>query len=545
MKTIAWRCRITGGQTLAGMVALLMLLLFTQPGLAGGGEHRALELLLKKGVITQEEYDQAVQEEQREKAEEEQRKRGEEEQRAKQAKAEEEQRAKQATTFTTKNGLQVRLGGFAEFDFISDSTRSFQEIVGSRPVLHSNTVSGANSQLFFSPRNSRIILDVRAPERNSIKSRLFFSMDFIGNQPAVGSSNVTEFSQTASPDARIFQLFFVAETPVVDVKVGQDWSRFGFMSQYSRGQVSTAATPANMFNRWIQASVSKQLQVTDTLSLTPVFSVERPPQADGTLPSFVGGVQIAYSGLKAPYNGAQAADVSLKALSLQVSGVGRRLEANSGGPTTYPAGTQPNLSSQTYATGWGVSTSMFIPIIPSRDGEIGNTAHLVMEGVTGAGIADFFNGLSWGVCSATCGNATSSNFGGSTFGQTNIDAGLAAVSSKTGTFEAIRTTSMMVHGTYYLPDNGKTWIGGGYGTMYSSNANEMTCTATATIQCNGGANRTLNSIYDRNSTYYGYLYHDFTQEIRMGLETNFTRTGYADGSNAENRRVMMSLYWRF
>jgi hypothetical protein len=27
-----------------------------------------------------------------------------------------------------------------------------------------------------------------------------------------------------SPDARIFQLFFVAETPVVDVKVGQDWS---------------------------------------------------------------------------------------------------------------------------------------------------------------------------------------------------------------------------------------------------------------------------------------------------------------------------------
>lgn len=540
--TIAWRCRITGGQTLAGMVALLMLLLFTQAGLAAGGEHRALELLLKKGVITQEEYDQAVQEEQRERAEEEQRKRVEEERRAK---AEEEQRAKQATTFTTKNGLQVRLGGFAEFDFISDSTRSFQEIVGSRPVLHSDTVSGANSQLFFSPRNSRIILDVRAPERNSIKSRLFFSMDFIGNQPAVGSSNVTEFSQTASPDARIFQLFFVAETPVVDVKVGQDWSRFGFMSQYSRGQVSTAATPANMFNRWIQASVSKQLQVTDALSLTPVFSVERPPQADGTLPSFVGGVQIAYSGLKAPYNGAQAADVSLKALSLQVSGVGRRLEANSGGPTTYPAGTQPNLSSQTYATGWGVSTSMFIPIIPSRDGEIGNTAHLVMEGVTGAGIADFFNGLSWGVCSSTCGNATNSNFGGSTFGQTNIDAGLAAVSSKTGTFEAIRTTSMMVHGTYYLPDNGKTWIGGGYGTMYSSNANEMTCTATATVNCNGGANRTLHSLYDRNSTYYGYLYHDFTQEIRMGLETNFTRTSYADNSYAENRRVMMSLYWRF
>lgn len=518
--------------SLAGMVALVTVLLCTQPGLAGGGEHRTLQLLLNKGIITQQEYDQAVQEEERAKVEDEQR-----------AKVEEEKRAKQANFFT-KNGLQVRLGGFAEFDFIGDSTQSFQELVGNRPVLHSNTVSGANDQVFFSPRNSRIILDVRAPERNSIKSRLFLSMDFLGNQPAVGTSTVTEFSQMTSPDLRIFQLFFVAETPMVDVKVGQDWSRFGFMSLYSKGQVSTAVTPANMFNRWIQASVSKELRMTEALALTPVFSVERPPQANGTMPSLVAGVQIAHNGLKAPYNGAQAADTSLRSLSLQVSGVGRRLEANSGGPTDPAMGGQPSLSSQTYVTGWGVSTSFFLPVLPSKNGEIGNTAHVVMEGVTGAGIADFFNGLSWGVCNPVCGfSATNSGFGGPTFGQTNIDNGLAAVSSQTGKFEAIRTVSMMVHGTYYLPDDGKTWVGGGYGTVYSSNAAQMTCTTSAAA-C-GGATRTLHSIYDRESTYYGYLYHDFTQEIRMGLETNFTRTSYADNSYAENRRVMVSLYYRF
>jgi hypothetical protein len=102
---------------------------------------------------------------------------------------------------------------------------------------------------------------------------------------------------------------------------------------------------------------------------------------------------------------------------------------------------------------------------------------------------------------------------------------------------------MMVHGTYYLPDDGKTWVGGGYGTVYSSNAAQMTC-ITSAAAC-GGATRTLNSIYDRESTYYGYLYHDFTQELRIGLETNFTRTSYADNSYAENRRVMASLYYRF
>jgi hypothetical protein len=520
------------GQALAGMVALLSVLLFTQPSLAGGDDHRALQLLLNKGIITQQEYDQALEEEQR-------------------AKVEAEQPAKQANGIT-KNGLQVKLGGFAELDFIGDNTRSFQEIIGNRPVLQSHTLAGANSQFVTSPRNSRITFDVRAPERDGIKSRYFAAIDFLGNQPAIGTSGVSEFSSLTSPVARIFQMYFLVETPAVDVKIGQDWSRFGFMSQYSRGSVSVAATPANMFNRWIQASVSKQLRLTDTLFLTPVFSVERPPQADATLPSFVAGVQVAYRGLQAPYMGASSSDVSLKPLSLQVSGVGRRLEANSGGPTNASGG-QPNLNSQTYATGWGVSSSVFVPVLPSRDGEMGNTAHLVMEGVTGAGIADFFNGLSWGVCSPVCGAATNSGFGGAAFGQTNIDGGLAAVSSQTGKFEAIRTTSMMVHGTYFLPDDGKTWIGGGYGTIYSSNANQMTCGSTsgtavqqaASASSCGGAVRTSHSIYDRDSTYYAHLFHDFTPEIRAGLETIWVRTTYADRANAENRRIQLSFFWRF
>jgi hypothetical protein len=501
------------------MVALVTVLLFTQPSFAGGDEHRTLRLLQEKGIITQQEYDQAVTEEQRE-----------------------ETREKQEDA-VTKNDLQIKLGGFAEIDFVGDNTQSFAEIIGNRPVLHSNTVGGANSQFFTSLQSSRITLDVRAPERDGIKSRFYGAMDFLGNQPAIGSPGMSSLTFQTNATPRIFQLYFLVESPAIDVKIGQDWSRFGFMSQYSRGQLSVAATPANMFNRWIQASLSKRLSLTDTLTLTPVFSVERPPQATGTLPSFVAGVQVAHHGLQAPYTGSSTGDIALKPLSFQVSGVGRRLEANSGGPTNSSGG-QPNLSSQTYVTGWGVSTSVFVPVLPSRDGEMGNTAHVVMEGVTGAGISDMFNGLSWGVCNSVCGySSTSSGFGGDAFGQTNIDNGLAAVSSQTGKFEAIRTTSMMVHATYYLPDQGKTWVGGGYGTIYSSNANEMTCTVSASF-C-GGAVRTSQSIYVRDSTYYAYVFHDFTQEIRAALMTNWVRTTYADGANAENHRIQLSFFWRF
>jgi hypothetical protein len=41
------------------------------------------------------------------------------------------------------------------------------------------------------------------------------------------------------------------------------------------------------------------------------------------------------------------------------------------------------------------------------------------------------------------------------------------------------------------------------------------------------------------------VFHDFTQEIRAALMTNWVRTTYADGANAENHRIQLSFFWRF
>jgi hypothetical protein len=71
----------------------------------------------------------------------------------------------------------------------------------------------------------------------------------------------------------------------------------------------------------------------------------------------------------------------------------------------------------------------------------------------------------------------------------------------------------------------------------------MTCLVSVAF-C-GGAVRTSQSIYIRDSTYYAYVFHDFTQEIRTALTTNWVRTTYADGANAENHRIQLSFFWRF
>ena len=58
--TVTCRGRITVGQLLAGAVALLVTLLLSQLSLAGGDDLRAMRLFLDKGIITQQEYEQAV-----------------------------------------------------------------------------------------------------------------------------------------------------------------------------------------------------------------------------------------------------------------------------------------------------------------------------------------------------------------------------------------------------------------------------------------------------------------------------------------------------
>ena len=133
------------------------MLLFTQPGLAGEGNDRTPQALLNKGIITQQEHDQAVQEEER--AERSKRKNG--------SKAEEEKRAKQARLFSTKNGAhRSRLGGFAEFDFIGDNTQSFQGTRRQSPGLgHSNTVNEREQYVTRCTSFSYVLLQIEGVHR--------------------------------------------------------------------------------------------------------------------------------------------------------------------------------------------------------------------------------------------------------------------------------------------------------------------------------------------------------------------------------------------
>lgn len=134
-------------------------------------------------------------------------------------------------------------------------------------------------------------------------------------------------------------------------------------------------------------------------------------------------------------------------------------------------------------------------------------------------------------------------FGDSTFGQTNIDVGLAAVNSQTGKFEAIRTTSMMVHGTYFLLNDGKTWVAGGYGTIYSSNANKRRVRYVRRPVA-GRCERRRVSLCAIPSTIpnYGTI---SCQKFERDWRQPGSVPPDADGANFENRRIQRFFFWRF
>lgn len=130
MPVMVPRKKTTAREVIAGMMALIPFLLFIQPGFAGGGEHRAIQLLLEKKIISQ-------------------RKCAQEDEVGKTVEA---RHLKEAIAIT-KGGLQMKLGGLAELDWGGSASSCEGIIASGRPVLRSDTLGGADRRYQARPRH--------------------------------------------------------------------------------------------------------------------------------------------------------------------------------------------------------------------------------------------------------------------------------------------------------------------------------------------------------------------------------------------------------
>jgi hypothetical protein len=466
-------------------------------------ELMTLKMMLDKGILTKAEYESALKD------------------------LSDSTGEKAATEGSVVMGKwSTTLYGFAEADYIWDSTRAFNDLAGGALVPRAGTQGGDNARVQFGVRNSRVGLRVRAPESHGIRASAVAEFDFMGTQlpvanpdPAPTPVNAagTEATYFTSPVLRVRHLYTKIETPVVDFLAGQYWALFGWGSAYQPNTVEIQGVPGEVYVRTPQLRISKTLKA-DPITVELAIAATRPAQRDSTTPDGQAGVRFSvdsWTGLQT--NGATG--TSIMPFSIAATGLLRHVavDAFSASPKSTVDQTLSALAIDGY-----------LPIIPATKDHKNNALSVQGEFTTGYGDADQFTGLTGGISfpalAVPAGMTTAPAYAA------DIDNGIVTYDSKGG-LHGIQWTSWLVGAQYYLPGvEGHAWVSGNYSHISSANTHYYGTPA----KLEAGEDW-----FDVN------LFVEPVNAVRIGAEyANFNST-YVDGQHAINHRLQLSTFFIF
>ena len=464
------------------------------------------------------------------------------------------------------------LYGFAEGDYIYDTTQSFNDAAGNAQIVRPNgaaaplpapqtTYAGNNGRTQFSIRNSRFGLRVKVPGTESVRTSGMLEMDFLGSQsigypPAVGQ--VSEQAYFTSPLLRVRHAMFRVETPVVDVLVGQYWHLLGWQGTYHPNTVEIQGVPGELYARTPQLRLSKTIHA-DPITVEIALAALRPPARDSVIPDMAGGVRVAvdsWTGMQT----AGATNTSVAPASIALTGDYRvfQLEAIDS--------VIPTKTVNTSAT--SVAADAFLPVLPATKSKRDNALSLTGEVVYGAGIADLYSNLTRGVQFPVIPNLVATNpLGINPFPGTpqNIDNGLVDYDITKFALHPIQWTSFMLGLQYYLPFlAGKVWVSGNYSHMTSRDGSFLgssqgisnfarslyttpngTGVNAPTTQQNYYYNTSAAQVRSSEDWWDANVFVDPTPGVRVGLELAEFIDHYLDGFTASSIRGQVSGFFIF
>jgi hypothetical protein len=417
-----------------------------------------------------------------------------------------------------KDGWTFSTSGIIEFDTIADSTRSLTEVIGNAPIARGATYAGDNGRTQMSMRNSRLAFDAGAPVVNNWKTQGYLEMDFLGYDPTPSSGSPTDAAFFTNPTLRIRHAYMKADNDDFHVLVGQTWTLFGWDPYYVSATESVAPTGGTIYERTPQILVVKDIHFSDDTFLQAGASMNRPTQRDGEIPDLDLGLKLNFTGRKAAFNAPNNV-TKVQPASIALSSTFREIEA--------PTAGGPDTSSQHYFAAAGAA-DIAIPLIASSDGKDGNnTLMLVAEVTIGKGYGDEFNGytgnssLLYTPTSVQAGNLSP-----------NLDPGLGGFDSN-GNFNLAHLETHNIQLQYHLPEGWNSFVTGGYAQFWSNNMGNFT-PASASVP-----------IYNRTQDYFVNYMHDFTPQLRGGVELLQYRVAFTDGNLAKDDRVQLSAYFFF
>ena len=432
-------------------------------------------------------------------------------------------------TLLAKDKWRVEMNGFAEVDTISDSTRSYREVLGNSPVSLPNTASGANGRTQFSMRDSRLALSLFPPEFKGWTPKAYFEFDFLGYDPSntnviSGSSppNNSETSFFSSPTLRIRHFYLQVESDGFSVLVGQYWNLLGWQPYYFLGTIEPSPLPGMLYQRNVQLRGTKTIKFGDYKSLSAAIAAVRPPQADSQTPSLEAGLRFAMGERTSGFVAGGSARKS-QPMSIAISGTLRDF--------AIPSSDGVNGDNTHYA-GSAIAVDAMVPILASADGvDVSNTLSLLGEFTSGIGYGDQLVGWTGNTSNPlnTSANVPSKNV--------NLDGGIGDY-DHSATFHLIHLQTFNLQAQYHLPEFTTTWISVGYSRLFSNNIGD--------VAFNGQSTSSGAFAYNRNQLAFVNVAHDVTPEIRVGLEYDHIKTDYdAISTSASNNRYFGAFYFIF
>lgn len=433
---------------------------------------------------------------------------------------------------------KAQIYGFAEFDAINDSTRSFNDSQGNGQIARDTAYAGQVGRTQFTARNSRFGVKVTAPKFEGIKTTGVVEVDFMANPGAFSTagyplapsaSGISEASNYNNGVFRTRHAYVKIEDDVVDILAGQTYYLFGNQYVFFPCTAEFLNLPGMAFGRTAQLRLSKTIDTDEKNKNSGVkvdigIAAMRPPQRDSATPEGQAALRVGFKdwqGIHTPGSGGTTADP----LMIGVSGTVRRFKV---------LGFQPNPMDSSSDTGWGVAVDALIPVIPVKDSnDRANALTLNGEFTTGSGYADQLGGLTGGASFP----AYPMPAMGGTQAVANIDGGMVTYDpSGNGVLHTIDWQTYMMGIQYYLPPSGRLFTSANYTHAESKNL----------VDLMGGPTSARGRGVMKDTTYWNInLFFDVTPAVRTGLSFNYTTQHYGDGAEVRNMRWFGSMYYFF
>jgi hypothetical protein len=410
--------------------------------------------------------------------------------------------------------------GFVEADSIFDTTQSLNDLAGATQIPRVSAYAGYHSRMQFGARNSRLGLRMKAPEVGGVRVSGVVETDFLGTQSlGYATGQASESAYFTSPLLRIRHMYVKAETPVIDILMGQTWDLFGWQSVYSANTVEIQGLPGELYSRNPQIRLSKTIK-TAPVTIEIAAAAVRPIQRDSAVPDGEAGLRLAINGWTGVQTNGSTA-TSIQPASIAITGDLKHVDL----PEINAAAPTGDVSKNATAG----AVDIFLPLIPGSKEKMGNSFSFNGEFASGYGTANFYTNMTGGV---TFVNPPVSAAGAAW--PQDIDNGIVTF-TPTGQLNYVQWTSYLLGGQYYLPGlNGRAWISGNFSHMESSNTPSLATLLKTTTKWRGAEDW-----WDVN------LFGDVTPAMRLGLEYAQFIDHYVDGNSPMNQRIQFSGFFIF